>query len=200
MTEKEEILDPECDSEHWWELAADYPLEAMASVLFPLLTLEAPARWEKMQEEYAEQWIEISFRRLPWEQKELFAMDCAERALPIFEQKHPNDMRPRDAIKARRLFAQGRISREIWLNAQKDAQQAVFAVNALNVSIYSSEKSAALAAAAANAANVYFYAAESIFHATKSNKKTIIEATFSRDAERAWRWNRLLQYVRGEVE
>ena len=40
----------------------------------------------------------------------LFAADCAERVLPIFEKKHPNDHRPRRAIEAARAFANGEIN------------------------------------------------------------------------------------------
>ena len=37
----------------------------------------------------------------------LFACDCAERALPIFEKTSPNDTRPRDCIAVARRFANG---------------------------------------------------------------------------------------------
>ena len=37
----------------------------------------------------------------------LFACDCAERALPIFEKASPNDTRPRDCIAVARRFANG---------------------------------------------------------------------------------------------
>ena len=37
----------------------------------------------------------------------LFACDCAERTLPIFEKKYPEDKRPRQAIEAARKFANG---------------------------------------------------------------------------------------------
>ena len=38
----------------------------------------------------------------------LWAAECAERALPLFEQRHPTDTRPREAIAAGRAFAQGK--------------------------------------------------------------------------------------------
>ena len=41
----------------------------------------------------------------------LFAADCAERVLPIFERKCPDDDRPREAIEAARAFARGKTSR-----------------------------------------------------------------------------------------
>jgi len=38
----------------------------------------------------------------------LFACDCAERVLPLFEKEYPEDKRPRKAIKVARLFAEGK--------------------------------------------------------------------------------------------
>src|SRR5690348_4611737 len=38
----------------------------------------------------------------------LWAADCAEQALPIFESQHANDMRPRQAIEAGREFGRGK--------------------------------------------------------------------------------------------
>ncbi len=40
----------------------------------------------------------------------LFAADCAERVLPIFERNHPDDDRPRKAIEAARAYARGEIT------------------------------------------------------------------------------------------
>jgi hypothetical protein len=37
----------------------------------------------------------------------LWAADCAERVLPLFEAKAPSDTRPREAIEAIRIFARG---------------------------------------------------------------------------------------------
>ena len=46
-----------------------------------------------------------------WNEKtaRLFAADCAERVLPIFEKDSPKDDRPRKAIEAARAFARGEI-------------------------------------------------------------------------------------------
>ena len=40
----------------------------------------------------------------------LFAADCAEHVLPIFERAYPTDDRPRKAIEAARAYARGEIS------------------------------------------------------------------------------------------
>ena len=42
----------------------------------------------------------------------LFAADCAELVLPIYEKQYPNDDRPRKAIQAARDYANGLISAE----------------------------------------------------------------------------------------
>jgi len=39
----------------------------------------------------------------------IFAADCAEHVLHIYEDKYPDDKRPREAIQAARLFAEGKI-------------------------------------------------------------------------------------------
>jgi hypothetical protein len=50
-------------------------------------------------------------RVLSWDDTiaQLFAADCAERVLPIFETHYPADQRPRLAIEAARQFALGQI-------------------------------------------------------------------------------------------
>ena len=54
-----------------------------------------------------------------WNEKNarLFAADCAEHVLPIFEKQYPNDDRPRKAIYAARDFATGKISEKELMEA-----------------------------------------------------------------------------------
>jgi hypothetical protein len=40
----------------------------------------------------------------------LWANDCAEHVLPYFEEKYPNDNRPRNAVEAGRAWARGEIA------------------------------------------------------------------------------------------
>ena len=100
MTEIEEIQNPECDSERWWALAARHPLEAMASALYWMLTLESPERWEKMQRENIGDWLYQATKRLRFRESELFASDCAERVLHLYDREFPGDTRVRDASAA----------------------------------------------------------------------------------------------------
>jgi hypothetical protein len=53
----------------------------------------------------------------------LFAADCAENVLPIFERERPDDDRPREAIEAARAFARGEMDRQ-GLAAARDAARA----------------------------------------------------------------------------
>ena len=61
----------------------------------------------------------------------LWAADCAERVLPYFEDKHPNDNRPRNAIATVRAWARGEIPfsmkliRTASLNSHAAARAAV---------------------------------------------------------------------------
>src|SRR3990167_8191218 len=61
----------------------------------------------------------------------LFAIDCPERVLPVFEAKYPNDQRPRQAIQAAKDYMAGKITREA-LHAAAHAAYAAAAANAAN--------------------------------------------------------------------
>ena len=56
----------------------------------------------------------------------LFACDCAERVISIFESKYPEDNRPRKAIETSRLFAEGKATKQA-LDAAGDAAWAAWA-------------------------------------------------------------------------
>ena len=72
-----------------------------------------------------------------WNEKSarLFAADCAEYVLHLFEKRHPNDNRPRAAIQAARDFADGKINKEqlatardaAWAAARAAARDAAWA-------------------------------------------------------------------------
>ncbi|MFA7265741.1 MAG: putative immunity protein [Candidatus Nanopelagicales bacterium] len=54
----------------------------------------------------------------------LFAADCAEWVLPLFEAERPDDDRPRKAIEAARAFANGEITAAAWDAARAAAWDA----------------------------------------------------------------------------
>ena len=92
-----------CTSEHLcrWANAELYAVEARGRIVKG--DGKCCAREIKMTR--IEKWNEKSAR--------LFAADCAEQALPIFEKQRPDDDRPRKAIKAARDFANGEITAEM---------------------------------------------------------------------------------------
>jgi hypothetical protein len=94
-----------------------------------LLTWLGPEIWEAEYEgELVDAKDKVVVRRArivrkldTWNQRtsRLFAADCAEKVLPIFEKQYPNDERPREAIEAARAYARGEIG-----NAASDAARA----------------------------------------------------------------------------
>ncbi len=60
----------------------------------------------------------------------LFAADCAEHVLPIFEKQYPAEQRPRLCISAARDFANGKITRSQLDAAGSEAWAAAWAVGA----------------------------------------------------------------------
>jgi hypothetical protein len=56
----------------------------------------------------------------------LFAANCAEHVLPIFEKHYPEDKRPRKAVEAARLYAVGAISAEDLAAARAAARAAAW--------------------------------------------------------------------------
>ena len=62
----------------------------------------------------------------------LWACDCAERVLPIFESDRPGDLRPRDAIRASRRYARG----EIGAAARDAAWDAAWTYQAARLRMY----------------------------------------------------------------
>ena len=73
-------------------------------------------------------------RRLAWSPQiaALFAADCAERVLPLFEDKYPDDTRPRAAITAARQWARGEIDTAAWACASAAAWDAAWDAAALD--------------------------------------------------------------------
>ena len=118
----------------------------------------------------------------------LFAADCAEHVLHIFEAVYPNDKRPREAIEAARKYARGEISAEelrVYANAVYDARQTYYTTN------YASYAAADAAYyATTNAAGVTYFAA---YYARAFSVS-------SRAVERQWQVEKLRQYLSGKIQ
>jgi len=82
----------------------------------------------------------------------LFACDCAEHVLPIFEKKYPNDVRVRDCISVARRYANGQATAEERDAAWAAARDAAWAAAAAEDAAWAAARDAAWGAWAAPAA------------------------------------------------
>jgi hypothetical protein len=92
-----------------------------------------------------------SLRSLEGMDKEvrLFSCDCADSVLHIFEDKHPNDDRPRRAIEVSRLYANGKATLdELKTAAASAGAAATYATYAYYASTYAPAYAPAYAAPA----------------------------------------------------
>jgi hypothetical protein len=119
----------------------------------------------------------------------LWAADCSEHVLPCFEEKHPEDNRPRKAIEAGRAWVRGEI-------AVSEARTAAFAAHAA-----ARDTNQAAARAAARAAGHAAAAAHVNAHAFHAAAYAAKAATYAADPsnadantakERSWQYQLLL--------
>ena len=119
--------------------------------------------------------------------RRLYACDCAERVLHIYESSHPGDTRPREAIAASRKYARGEISRA-------ELGAAEMAAWAAADEAYEDE-----VLAAADAAWAAAWAADPAADAGARWAAMRAEDASQMAAECKWQVERLAQYLRGEV-
>ena len=139
----------------------------------------------------------------------LFACDCAERVLPIFEKSSPGDMRPRQAIETSRRFANGLATQAeleaaraaAWAAAWDAADAAAWdAADAARAAAWDAAWDAAdaawVAAWAANSAAARA-AADAARAAARDAAWAANSAAYSaaNNTEREWQAERLKQYL-----
>lgn len=107
----------------------------------------------------------------------LWATDCAEHVLPYFEEKYPEDDRPRNAVEAGRAWARGETT-------VGEARTAAFAAHA---AARASGHAAATAHVAGHAAHAANYAV------TAATDAAVPTATAR---ERDWQYRRLPKHLR----
>ena len=107
----------------------------------------------------------------------LLACDYAERVLPIYEQKYPNDARPRATIEVARRYANGKTDFEEMDAARTAARTAAWAAarDAAGAAARDAARDAARAAAWAAARDA------------------------ARAAEKEWQGQRLMEYLREAI-
>ncbi len=117
----------------------------------------------------------------------LFAADCAERVLPLFESKVPLDDRPRRAIEAARALARGEV----------DVAAVRAAANAARAAVSAKAAYAAHVAYAARAVAAYANYPDRAVRvaAAASAAADAADAAGNPDAERRWQADRLAHYL-----
>ena len=209
------LAHPNCPKELWWKLAELYPIQAKASVLYDLMTLDEPDRWEEMERTRLKDWIRSHSKLLKTRERRLFGADCAEHVLPNFETQCPGDLRPRRAIEMARLFANGEATKPQAIAAMDAASAAIKPLH-----IYDGGHPINMAWHAANAAilavncvhHYYFYDDNVAWAAATNAYESASRAAalragapdrFDYEAaeleEQAWQWRRLQAYLRGEA-
>jgi hypothetical protein len=131
-------------------------------------------------------------KQMKWDSEvylRLFAADCAEHVLHIYEKEYPSDDRPRKAIEAARKYARKEIDAAARAAAWAAARAADWAA-------------AGAAAAAADAAGDAAWAAAwaaARAAAGDAARAAAAAADAAGDAEQQWQGARLLEYLDGKV-
>ena len=129
----------------------------------------------------------------------LFACDCAERVLPIFESICPDDDRPRRAIETARRYAVGEATADELAAARAAAAAWAAARAAAGDAAWAAAAAAwAAARAAAAAARAAARAAAWAARAAAGDAAWAARAAAG-DAEKRWQAERLRQYLDGEA-
>lgn len=105
----------------------------------------------------------------------VWAIDCAERVLPNFEKKYPQDKRPRQAIETLQTWIKTGVFRmTVIRKASLDAHTAAREVgedNAARSAARAAGQAVATAHVAAHAMGAAIYALQAIFKATKNETR-----------------------------
>ena len=126
-----------------------------------------------------------------WNEKSarLFAADCAEKVLPIYEKEYPNEDAPRKAIQAARDYANGKITKEQLAVASDAARDAAWAA------AWAAASAAAWAAAWAAASAAASAAARDAARAAAS----AAASAAAWDAAWDWQTERLFKYLEEQL-
>jgi hypothetical protein len=123
----------------------------------------------------------------------LWAAACAERVLPVFEGRQPDDARPRLALAALRAWVRGE-------QTVVQCRQAAFAAHAAARATPDPAATAAARATgqAAAVAHMYSHAPHAAAYAAKAAALTVApaQAAAAAASERAWQWAQLREDLR----
>ena len=127
----------------------------------------------------------------------VWAIDCAERVMPYFEEKYPHDPRPREAIEALQTWLEtGQFKMAVIRKAALSAHAA-----ARDAGEDSPARSAARAAGQAVAtAHVPTHAIGAAIYALQAIQRATDAADAAVAKERDWQYRRLLELRRRRME
>jgi hypothetical protein len=125
----------------------------------------------------------------------LWAVECAERVLHLFEDACPNDDRPRRAIEAARMWTRGEIkmmeARDFAGAAQDAAREVKDVSEAARLTALSAGQAAASAHVAAHELGAAAYAIRAVMESVPKSERSA-----ARLAERDWQRSRLPEPIR----
>jgi len=121
----------------------------------------------------------------------IWATDCAERVLPYFEKKYPEDSRPRKAIEAGRAWAHGELKMTEARKAAFSAHDAARDANKVAAAC-SAARAAGHASATAHVASHAVFAATYAVTAVR-NAANSTDAEVAVAKERNWQYKHLLK-------
>ena len=204
------LANPECSTDVWWALAQTYPVHAIASPLYSLLTLETPERWFAMEAQCLGRWIKKYVYLLSPRQQDAYAAACAAHVLHLWMEKEPTDKRPQKAIAARRRLARhGETARPQWEACAKAAADAYDKLPRRTTGGGHDEAGEAAKAAAADdlvtvvVCAAYAMALQAIrnhparWDLSRSEYDQIFRAASRKEC--LWQWARLRQYLQKEI-
>lgn len=126
-----------------------------------------------------------------------WALDCAERVLPLFEAAAPGDRRPRDAIEAGRAWVDtGDFSMPVIRTASlgaHDAARTVEHIEAARLAARAAGQAVATAHVAQHAYGGAYYALRAVAAAHDDDQARRVQA------ELAWQASRLPAHLRDEI-
>jgi len=126
-----------------------------------------------------------------------FALLCEESVLHIYEDRHPGDRRPRNAIEAKRRWLRGEIT-DMELSEAADAAWATWAARAAALSAEEAEEAAWAARAAEGAARSAAWVARSARSAAWAARSA--QAARAARAARAAEQEKQIEFFRGLLQ
>jgi hypothetical protein len=182
---------PNCPAHVWWNIARDYPIEAPETLAGALFLLETPARWIDLEEDHAHLWVnrhvEAEHPRCPLRNDLLlFATDCVEHVMPIWEKTHAEDDRPRVLIQTVRDWIRGKATMDTLKAARQEGSYAISAVRSAAQRVAYAANKAALVT--------------DPFDAAGGAAGFAAEAANEWANECVWQWHRLKEYIAGTAQ